>query len=728
MPNLAFLMQQPVAPPTANWATLKVGAGGVIGRIDIDASGNMICGADIFGAYACTKAAPTWRGLFTPANNAQIVNSGYGMWDVKIAQSNPNVFWAVSGDGYTYRSVDAGANWARTAFTQMTGANFDVAGGTYRWSQDHLVVDPLNPLVAYLVNIAGVVEATFDGGVTKLAVPGVTGSTSGPGGAGLAIYAGDGTTTVNGQVVCKTIYIGVYGTGVFRSADGGVSFTQISSSGTTGPTQVWQAQVVPSGTYKGTYWCSEMPSSGSGKTWKYVPGTGWTERHDHTGSAMQGIQSCAVDPVMSGRVVFLTRGGVGAAWETLDNGATLVGGIGGVGDSWSGAYPVAPVLSFTDIPWLETTNPGYLETWTGRFDQSSSDGTKCTKLVIGMGVGVAYLNWPTTFSGLTLFSQSLGIEELVCHDIYVPPSSSANPILAAADRPIFVPTIGTYPSVYGPVGGPDFNRCWSLDYASADPTYVVGLTRWFGAMESGYSTDGGKTWHTFAHDPQVNDGGVIACASSTSFVVVSNFENPVYNNTGPSGTWAACAGLPIGTDGSYFPGAYQHVSPLCADRVNIGTYYVYHLTDNLIYRSVNGGANWSSRGGGPNPGVQIGWLKSHPANAGDLFYQNWNRTFLKRSTDAGATWIDLGFTTCDRMAFGKELLGSTYKTIFVIGTRSGKYGLWVSKDNCASWIDYTAFGIPTVSAITCLQGDPSLAGRVLMGTYGNGYYVGSGFV
>ena len=42
--------------------------------------------------------------------------------------------------------------------------------------------------------------------------------------------------------------------------------------------------------------------------------------------------------------------------------------------------------------------------------------------------------------------------------------------------------------------GGGFSMGWSVDYASSDPRFVVGISDYWGTESSGYSVDGGKTW------------------------------------------------------------------------------------------------------------------------------------------------------------------------------------------------------------------------------------------
>ena len=79
-----------------------------------------------------------------------------------------------------------------------------------------------------------------------------------------------------------------------------------------------------------------------------------------------------------------------------------------------------------------------------------------------------------------------------------------DPVLASWDRPFFyISNPNAYPSTYGPVDQDNIVAGWSVDYASSNPSFIVGIADWWGTEESGYSTNGGQTWTKFANrDPR----------------------------------------------------------------------------------------------------------------------------------------------------------------------------------------------------------------------------------
>jgi photosystem II stability/assembly factor-like uncharacterized protein len=73
--------------------------------------------------------------------------------------------------------------------------------------------------------------------------------------------------------------------------------------------------------------------------------------------------------------------------------------------------------------------------------------------------------------------------------------------------------------------------------------------------------------------------------------------------------------------------------------------HIYVGTENSgFFRSLDGGATWSANlGGGTLPGVTITRIETAPSNASDVVVTvaNFGNRHVFRSTDAGASWVDI---------------------------------------------------------------------------------------
>ena len=122
------------------------------------------------------------------------------------------------------------------------------------------------------------------------------------------------------------------------------------------------------------------------------------------------------------------------------------------------------------------------------------------ELIVSDGVGVWTTVVPTqNFAWNTPViwnDQTLGIQQLVGVEVISPPGG--NPVLASYDRAfIYISDPNTSPSTYGPIMGSQIAAGFSIDYASSNPSFLVGIAEWYGAERSGYSTNGGQSWTLF---------------------------------------------------------------------------------------------------------------------------------------------------------------------------------------------------------------------------------------
>src|SRR5262249_38179637 len=75
--------------------------------------------------------------------------------------------------------------------------------------------------------------------------------------------------------------------------------------------------------------------------------------------------------------------------------------------------------------------------------------------------------------------------------------------------------------------------------------------------------------------------------------------------------------------------------------------------------------------------------------------------------------------------FGKELLGSSYPTIFIAGWVGGVYGIWRSDDEAQSWTQISDFPLGSLDAVKAVEGDKNVYGTVYIGFNGSGYAYGA---
>jgi hypothetical protein len=391
-----------------SWQPIDIGAGGFLTGIDIAADGTMVVRTDTYGAYLWNGTQ--WQQLVTstsmPAADVS-VDHNQGVYEIRIAPSDTNVFY-MEYLGSVYRSDDKGTTWTKTAALPHVA---DDPNDANRMNGQKMAVDPNNPDVVYVGTQQNGLFVTTDGGASWQRMSGVPGSAqddSGvfPGITGIVFDSSSGTTGGKTNV----IYASSYGHGVYKSTDGGTSWSALSG----GPTDVEYAVVSATGAYY----------AADGKSlWRYEDGA-WSKLLTES----NGIHAVAIDPFDPSHIMAQTP--AGNLEESFNAGAT-----------WSGIH-WNNQLSATDIPWLAVSGQ-YMSIGGLVFDPSVPD-----KLWTSSGVGVWHTSLPdhsTWTTPIVWNSQSIGIEQLGANDIVVAPGGQ--PVVASWDRALFyVADPDSYPS------------------------------------------------------------------------------------------------------------------------------------------------------------------------------------------------------------------------------------------------------------------------------------------
>lgn len=673
---------------TDNWKELKIGAGGWLVGMDIAPDNTMVVRTDTYGAYIWNGTQ--WQQLVTSTSMPAGVIGAQGVYEIRIAPSNTNILY-MEYLGDVFRSDDKGATWTKTAFAHVTEDPND----QYRMNGQKMAVDPNNPNVVYVGTPQDGLFVTTDGGaswkkVSAVPVSGTDGSGQYPGITGITFDPASGT---NGGKT-NAIYASSYGHGVYESTDGGANWSLLSG----GPSNVENAAISSSGVYYAV---------SNNTLWRYAQGT-WSQLHSDNGN---GFHTVAVDPFDSSRII------LGSAAGTLD--VSLDGGATWSGSLWGNQ------LNATDVPWLATTG-NYMSTGNMIFDQVVPN-----KLWVSAGVGVWNTSLSATPAAVIWNSQSAGIEQLVANDIVVAPGG--HPVLASWDRPFFyVNNPDQYPSTYGaPISG-SFAAGWSVDYASNNPSFLVGIADWWGNEESGYSANGGQTWERFATMPWFAGntmGGTIAASSPTDIVwAPANGVAPVYTKDGGQ-TWKPVV-LPGVTDWHDFHWAYYlNKRTVTADRVLPDTFYMYY---NGVFKTTDGGDTWTkvynqeiSAASGYNS-----HLVSVPGEAGNLFFTGGPQGAAThpvgegffQSTDGGSTWNAVpNVLEVSVFGFGAPATPGGYPSIYIVGYVNSVYGIWQSNDDAHSWTMIGDHPAGSLDNIQTISGDPNTYGQVYVGFAGSGY-------
>ena len=653
------------------WNPVKIGAGGFITGIDTASDGTMVARTDTYGAYLWNGTK--WTQLVTTNSMPSNLSFTTGVYEIKVSASNSDIFYMEMEDGI-YKTTNKGQSWVKTSFPNASNPN-----GHYRGDGQKMAIDPTNPDIVFAGTQKNGLWVTRDGGTTwqKIdAVPQGT-NTADPALTGIVIKG-------------ATVYVGTAGSGVYASADGGYTWKAIG-----GPADVSYAVIATDGSYY---------ASGQTDTalWKYTNGS-WTK------PIASDVHAIAIDPFNPGHIVATNSGGI--ITESKDSGAT-----------WTGWWWANHLESGGDVPWLQNS---------GQY--MSSGGLVFDPLVPGKlwqsaGVGVWESQLPSALQGnavVTWHSQSMGIEQLVANQVLAP--AGDNPIFASWDRPFFsMSNLDSYASSYS---GGQFSMGWSIDYASTNPKFIVGISDWWGTENSGFSTDGGQTWQKFAGLPSFATheiGGSIAASSPTNIIWAPTSGNaPAYTLDGGA-TWQTI-NIPGKTDWGAFHWAYYlDRTTITADRVLPNTFYLYDVASG-VYRTADGGVTWAKVFSGEVASFSgfNAKIEAVPGSAGELFFtsgpQSGDLGAFMHSKDGGATWQAVNGVQVSTFGYGAPATPDGPATVCIVGYVNGKYGVWYSADDALTWAQIGDHPMGSLDTIKTISGDMNHFGKVYVGFTGSGY-------
>lgn len=718
------------------------GAGAVQGTAATTAGTTMIARTDQFGCYISSKSGgvwPQWSQLITAAAmpalsvtdstgaplGRGVTGNGAGCDEAVPDPTNSSDLW-VGWNGSVYFSSNKGSTFVLTCYPsqstpQAQEAPIKAMGRT-------IAVDPNNSSVAYMSTPGSGLEFTKDQGATCSVVSSVgTATTTGGVGGGhlIAFDTSAGTTTVSGQTRTKNVYVSTYGTGVYKSTDGGVTWTLTTGT----PTTHWYMTVDSNG----VVWFIDNSGSGFGTARTYSGS--WSAVSALNGKAAEAV---AYDPNNCGvgacHVFYQITGGNGGGAYSANSGST-----------WNVATGSITVAA-TDVPWIanQLAAVGFFGAGAA-FDDSGH-------VYVG-DEGVFFTTPPTSGAAITYTSQTAGIEEAENNVVVNAPSAGGVLNVALWDVGCFNLTapFSAFPT-HGSQGcvTPDqstLQHAYYIDWAAPAPATMVvlednqqGYPGGTYHSYSGISTDGGATWTAFAAVPStISSGGLVggcmAAASTTNFLWaptdgVGGSVLPFYtSNGGASWSQISVSGVTQG-----FPFAYSFANHVCAaDRVSANTFYIYNWNTgsggDAIIKCTSGGASCAiaSRPGlGPNEQFNP-TIKTVPGQAGYLFLAygtieppgDTTGNGFYYYTDAGVTKNTIsGMQGVMAFGFGAAFAGHTFPAIYAAGWYNHVYGIWrsIDWDGSKTWQQVGTYPRNVPIPIEDIDGNKVTPGVFYLGT------------
>ncbi len=712
----------PTPPVTQNeyvWKPLKSGAGGFITGLSFHPSGQVkFIITDTYGLYRWKN--DQWVQSFTaqsmPAEDVASENSN-GVQAVASAPTDENrAYMAVR--GRVFISNNQGETWTRTALPEQ----YFNANDNWRTYNQKLIVDPLNKDVVYFGTPKNGLWRTDNGGSSWLKLSLEIGKPESEDGSGPGITAIIVDSSSAEAGVSQVVYASSNKNGMFKSTDAGLTWNRISNVAGS------SISITSASLSAGVLYVASQEGA-----WRFKNGI-----YEKLGVNSDFFTSIASDQRNPNLVLAINDGG--GLYRSVDS-----------GDTWTLTMRTVSAAA-KDIPWIAWIGgEGYFSTAQLIFDPQNQN-----RIWLAQGAGVWYADTDQS-NTIAWQLESRGIEQRVSNDVIAPPNGPV--VTAGWDFGIFVhENQDQYAKTKQPSGR--FNSAWDLDYASSDPNFLVAVVsdhRAYGcyywcqldgqSLESGFSTNGGRSWTVFPKFPEPAYGdldGIKPLAANFGFgniaVNSGDTQNIIWQPSLNRGafmtkdrgqTWKAIVlpDAPANEPGSHFQ-FYLRRQVLVADRVQAGVFYLYHTSKGL-YKTVDGGETWALVFSGEITPWSVfnAKIQAVPNQAGHLFFTSGGLDGIdaefKRSQDGGLTWSTIpNVTRVNAFGFGKPIDTSTYPTIFLAGKYLGQYGIWRSTDDATTWQRVADYPMGIMDTVQTIAGDPSIFGKVYIGFGGIGFTYG----
>jgi uncharacterized protein (TIGR03437 family) len=600
--------------------------GGLVWDIAIDPSNSEILyAATNVGVFKSAKGGVHW----SPVNIGGLGNRI--VMQILLDHSNPATLFAATNGGGVYKSIDAGANWRPSN------------AGLLNNSARAFVESPSSPGALYVATGGGVFKST-DGGESW------SGASTGLTNTNVMFLAAD---PINSAV----LYAATSG-GVFKTIDGGATWIRAN----TGITDSFVACVAvdpsnPSVVYAATARNGAFKTTNGGVSWSPI----------NLGLADLRLSSLVVDP---SRPATLLAG-------TAEEGVFRSGDGGG---SWS---PASNGLSIDAIFTLELgrVDPGVVFAGTsGGVFRTSDGGTSWSMLNNGLSASA---------------TKSLAVDQ-----------DDPSVVIAATDGG------GVFKSTNGGASWKSINRGLGRvsGFVNALALAPRNVEIMYAALSNAVvkSVDGGSNW-TVAQTglPSAFLIQSLVVDPSNSDIVYAGFVNGrgVYRSHNGAGTWeVANQGL-----------TNLNVVSLAIHPANPSI--VYAGTRGGIFRSASAGASWSLLSTGITPSA----LAIDPTDPARI-YAATGGSGVYKSVDGGATWSSARSGLPAVSIVSSLVIDPATPTTIYAGLQSvnGSNGVYKSTNGGEDW-SLIIGGMP-VWPVLSLALDPVNPATVLAGTSGGGVY------
>lgn len=662
--NIEYICRK--AMPSGMLKQLPIGGGGYVTGIVIHPLDSDIkyIRTDVGGAYRWDPDNNRW----IPITNSFGNNTAqYGIDGIAVDPNNKDTVYMCVGENGEgthgiYRSTDRGETW-----NVIKPDVWFYGNAINRANGEPIAVDPNNSRVIHVAGRIGGIYRTLDGGETweNFAIDATYGN-----GDVRSIVVDTGSTCDGRSAV---VYYAVKGTGVFRSVDGGTTYSLLEGA----PASVNTLEVASDSTlymtsdvgvyaYRNGSVSNITPSEESKLAYRAI------DSDPNDPSKLIVVNSEDASESMNLGIYYSENGG--ATWENKNN-INKKDKLGW----WKEYYFSSATADIAFDP--NNSSEVWFTDWYGVW---ATDNIKESKV-----------DW---------YSKVRGHEECVIWDMATLPSGPVEFLFGTADNDgMYYEDVTEYPLMR--------RGCQTrfIAFCDAMPNYVLFVGADNANVEGSVclSSDYGKSFRELeAWGTVPAEAGAMSYDDPTNIVVLPIGGVPRYTEDGGA-TWHDSTGAPSNSIGSWGYNNY-----LMADGATSGVFY-YSAPDGL-YLSSDKGRTWTLVN--DNDDISCGQLEIVPGEAGTFFINKLGKLFL--TSDGGATFSQLSpDATISSISLGKGKSSGTY-ALYMLGAVGGVDGLYISDDMGVSW--ELMFTIDKLAKFSDVEGDRQVYGRCFLGSNGLG--------
>lgn len=692
------------------WDNVALGGGGfVTGLLFHPAEQDLLYArTDVGGMYRWDKNVNKWKQLSNGFSRAEA--NMYGVDGIAIDPKDPNVLFMVAGkywwkEGGLFKSVDRGETWKKILEVPVSANMSDRDVG------ECIALDPYDSNIIYFGTRRSGMYRSDDGGESWTVSKDIKLMPEDPNGSKdvNAIRTVVFDPRKGAGDYAAAVYISTASQGVFVSKDNGASWQAMEGS----PSAAARMAVDQNGV---------LYAAGKDGLYKFE-NDNWSDISPAKGAEYRAVAVAHDDPnfivasANTGNImlmpVFVSEDG-GKTWRDAMDNFTFT--------KQAEYYEDDNISANTCCVTIDPFNKKHvlISDWHGIWE--TEDITKKPQV-----------HWNQKIRG---------IEEMCPATAVCPPEGKNFLLLATADNDGF-PISNIYELQSRKFtdkdltyGAPRLMVCRDIAICEQKPEIVVrvGQTH-FQEAAGGYSLDGGETWQEFPSSPFENVSGSgdtmlgarVAISAGINedtgwpTILIGQNKCNLKISRDMGKTWTENPQFNTISD-SIWDRKYNTIA---SDKVIHNRFYIYY--ENCIYVTDDGGTTW--REGAETEGTISGLfnMKTPPGRANELWYTpGEGNGGLYHSTDGGMTMEKIrGISDVILFCFGMAQEGSEYPTIFAYATVNQREGIYRSVDYGKSWEQIDIESCKVGNEPIFMEGDRQHFGVVYIGTDGSGTYYGA---